>query len=160
MSLCPNCRRINVPNLIAELDHLPQWWEQVSRSSPRGMLHMNDARMLPASASAGCPLCGLILDAVLQNMNGSSPFQTEPDSPIPTQKRTIQELQHVLADQPVYLRPNYDPRKPSFPERGAEGAWHVRGLKAFVPVDHGVVTGWVRLFAHGGNASSRSYQLL
>lgn len=148
MSLCLSCRRVNVLNLTRKLGDLPPWWNQVSnKSMPRGMIHLTDARKLPASAAAGCPLCGLILDAVLQSIHSSS---TSIQSPTRDNRRAIQDLEGELADQPIYLRPNYDPLKPSFPEAGLEGAWHVRGLKAFVPVDHGVLTGWLRLFAAKG----------
>ena len=153
MSLCPSCRKVNVRNLTCTLDDPPPWWDQVSsKSTPRGMVHLDDARKLPASASAGCPLCGLIVDAVLQSLDSFSPASNSTHSPDPNSKRSIHDLENELADQPIYLRPNYDLVKPSFPEDGADGAWHVRGLKAFVPVDHGVLTGRIRLFATIGKA--------
>jgi hypothetical protein len=160
MSLCPSCEVVNVHNLLRELDDLPPWWEQVSsKSQPRGMVHLEDATKLPASALAGCPLCGLILDAVLQNIDRPSPFSTSIQMSQGNSKQTLSELKDELAAQPIYLRPNYDPLKPSFPEDSAKGAWHVRGLRAFVPVHQGrVLTGWIRLFADQGKAcrSTRS----
>lgn len=154
MSLCPSCRNVNIPNLLCKLDHLPPWWEQVSsKSTPQGMVHLHDARNLPLSASAGCPLCGLILDAALQDTNRSIPSTMSTQSSQSHRKRTLNQSIGNLTGQPVYLRPNYDPQKSSFPEDGPYGAWHVRGFKAFVPVDRGVLTGWVRLFADRGTAS-------
>lgn len=151
MSLCPKCRMVNIPHLICKLDDLPPWWNQVSsKSTPRGMVHLADARNLPASASAGCPLCRLILDSVLQNIDSISHSPKSIQSPNCSIKRNNHDLERDLADQPIYLRTNYDPLKPSFPEDGAEGAWHVRGLKAFVPVHHGALVGSIRLFAAGG----------
>ncbi len=151
MYLCPSCSRVNVPSLTAKIDNPPSWWEQVGRkSTPRGMVHLSSARELPASASAGCPLCGLIVEALLRDVLNPLTVQTSTQAPISHQKPSTQDLERQLADQPIYLRPNYDTRKPSFPGDNVDGAWHIRGLKAFVPVDRGVLTARLRLYAAPG----------
>lgn len=157
MTLCLSCERVTVPNLLCRLDNPPPWWEHVNtKTVPRGMLHLTNARELPASASAGCPLCGLILDAILLDTNHANPSATSNQSPSCYSKRNLHQLQSELSPQPIYLRPNYDPLKLNFPEGSPNGAWHVRGLKALVPVDQGVLTGWIRLFADKGIPIRRS----
>jgi hypothetical protein len=154
MSLCPSCRRVNVPNLLCELAGVPAWWERLSgNSDPRGMLHLADARKLSDSAATGCPLCCLIVSAVLQKLHQPSPItsaMTSARSEKSRNQRYDPLLRGELIDEPIYLRPNYDPLKPSFPETGAPDAWHVRGLKASVPTWRGTKVGLVRLFATGG----------
>lgn len=155
MALCLACQNVNIPNLIRELPvgHVPDWWAQLgSQSKPRGMVHLHDARQLPVSAAEGCPLCGMIIDAILQYNNPSSP----PDVTVPLpshSKRDMAQFKHHWIKSPIYLRPNYDPIKSAFPEQDVAHSWHVRGFKAFVPVDHGVLTGQIRLFAPRGNST-------
>jgi hypothetical protein len=80
------------------------------------------------------------------------------ESILPNASKTIssndawfQLLEGRLLHQPIYLQINYDPIKPSFPEDGHPGSWHIRGLKALLPVDHsGVVVGRIRLYATAG----------
>ena len=154
MSLCPSCRRVSIPNLLCELEDVPVWWEPLSGNlDPRGMIHLDDARKLSDSAATGCPLCCLIVNAVLQKLHQSRPTTSTMTSARSKQSRSQRYdplLRGELIDKPVYLRPNYDPLKPSFPEAGAPNARHVRGLKAFVPTWRGVQVGLVRLFATGG----------
>lgn len=65
-------------------------------------------------------------------------------------ERGVQQLQLRLAQKPIYLQTNYDPVKSAFPEDGLPGSWHIRGLKAFVPVDHGASVCRIRLYAASG----------
>lgn len=157
MALCSACQNISISNLIRELDDVPSWWETIGRQSePRGMVHLLDARQLPTSASGGCVLCALIRDAILQydRNRHTAPNSTHPPVGVEQQNhRDIEDFEKHLIDSPIYLRPNYDPRKPAFPEEDVANAWHVRGFKAFVPVDHGILTGQIRLFALRGTAS-------
>jgi hypothetical protein len=159
MSLCPACSNISVPNLTSELDDVPPWLSGLRSKSnkPRGMLHLDDAQQLIASASAGCPFCGLIVHAVLQEINTVGPVA--PTNPSPSRfsknEQDLQLLQRNLLQLPIYLQTNYDPVKPSFPDHDSPGSWHIRGLKVLVPVDHyGVVVGRVRLFAPRGDLFS------
>jgi hypothetical protein len=163
MSLCPACSRISVPNLTRELelelelDDLPPWLMDLCRKSnkARGMLHLHAARNLIASASGGCPFCGLIVQATLQEMKAVTdtmdpPLKTDQPSS-ETDERTLHQLQLHLLQQPIYLQTNYDPIKLTFPEVGVPGSWHIRGVKVFVPVDHlVVVVGRIRLYAARG----------
>jgi hypothetical protein len=130
------------------------WWEHLSgNADPRGMIHLEDARKLSDSAATGCPLCGLIVNAVLQMFSQPRPTTSTVTSAGSKQSRNQQcdpLLRGELIDHPIYLRPNYDTRKPSFPEVGAADPWHVRGLKAFVPTCRGVQVGLIRLFATQG----------
>jgi hypothetical protein len=156
MSLCPACSKISVPNLTRELSDLPPWLCGLRSKSnkQRGMRHLDDAQQLIASASAGCPFCGLIVHAVLQEVNavGQTASTNANRSPLSNNEQDVQQLQHRLLQQPIYLQTNYDPIKPSFPEDDIPGSWHIRGLKALVPVDHhGVVVGRIRLFAPRGD---------
>lgn len=151
MALCAACRNLNLPNLMGELAVVPDWWERGhSQSVPRGMVHLSDARQLPPSAAGGCPLCGIIVDALLQyDDSPSSP--PAPRHPVHGHnKRDAAHLQHHLINSPIYLRPNHSPLKSTFPEDDVAGSWHVRGFKAFVPVDHGRLTAQIRLFAPRG----------
>jgi hypothetical protein len=118
------------------------------------MVHLDDAQQLIASASAGCPFCGLLVHAVRQEINALGRTAPTDASRLPGSKneQDLQQLQHHLLQQPIYLQTNYDPIKPSFPEDGMPGSWHIRGLKALVPVHHhGVVVGRIRLFAPRGD---------
>ena len=148
---------MSIPNLLCELEDIPVWWECLSgNSDPRGMIHLDDARKLSDSAATGCPLCSLILKAVLQKL-----YQPRPTTSTTTSVRSKQILNQrydpllrgELIDKPIYLRPNYDPLKPSFPQGGAPNAWHVRGLKAFVLTRSGTQVGPIRLFATEGKAT-------
>jgi hypothetical protein len=156
MSLCPACSKISVPNLTSELSHLPPWFcgPKGKSNKPRGMMHLDDAQHLIASASAGCPLCGLLVQAVLQEIDTLDRTAPTDANRLPGSKneQDLQQLQHHLLQQPIYLQTNYDPVKPSFPEDDRPRSWHIRGLKALVPVDHhGVVVGRIRLFAPRGD---------
>jgi hypothetical protein len=159
MSLCPACSTISVPNLTRELNDVPPWLCGLfsKSSTPRGMAHLADAQQLIASASAGCPFCGLIVHAVLQETKAVGPVAPTNASPelFSKNEQDVQRLQHKLLRRPIYLQTNYDPVKPSFPEDGIPRSWHIRGLKALVPVDHyGVVVGRIRLFAPRGDLIS------
>jgi len=155
MSLCPTCSRISVPNLTRELDNPPAWMPGVGREShePRGMVHHHDARQLIASASAGCPFCILIIEAVLQYNNFTYIATDICDSPIGKSKEDPHELDvtYNLAPEPIYLQTNYDPIKPSFPEDGIPGSWHIRGVKVFLPATNGGLLGRIRLYAERGD---------
>jgi len=120
----------------------------------RGMVHLDDARHLIASASAGCPFCSLIVDAVLQYNNCVYIFTDIFDSPIGRSKEEPHELDlnYKLAPRPIYLQTNYDPVKPSFPEDDNAGSWHIRGVKVHVPYsNYGVLFGRIRLYAARGD---------
>jgi hypothetical protein len=94
MSLCPACSNISVPNLTSELNDVPPGLSGLPSKSnkPRGMLHLDDAQQLIASASAGCPFCGLIVHAVLQEINTVGLFAPTNASPSPFSKNE-QDLQ-------------------------------------------------------------------
>jgi hypothetical protein len=154
MSLCPACSRISVPNLTRELDDLPPWLSNLRQKSntPRGMVHLEDAHHLVASASSGCAFCSLILHAALQETDALcgciSPDASETFS---SNNARFQLLEDRLLHQPIYLQINYDPVKPSFPEDGQPGSWHIRGLKAYLPVDQSnVVVSRIRLHTAAG----------
>ncbi|KAF2820612.1 HET-domain-containing protein [Ophiobolus disseminans] len=151
MSLCPACSRISVPALTRALDDPPPWIGLGSESNKlRGMVHLDDARHLIASASAGCPFCHLIVDAVLQYNNFVYISSDICDSPIGKSREDPHELDvtYPLAPRPIYLQTNYDPVKPGFPEDGIPGSWHIRGVKVHVPCgEHGVLFGRIRLYA-------------
>lgn len=149
MSLCPSCRAIRVSTLIGDLEHVPSWWLEAGQSNdtvkPKGMIHLQDARQLPISAAAGCPLCGMILDAVPKHSQ-------EGDCMICKGDRREGVFQHgtCLIDGPVYLQPNFNPLKRAFPERTVKGAPYVRGFRALIPVQQGYLTAQIRLFAPRG----------
>ncbi|KAF2032983.1 HET-domain-containing protein [Setomelanomma holmii] len=149
MSLCPACRKIGVTNLTRELGELPPWWGQARSKStkPRGMVHLDDAQHLIASAATGCPFCQLIVSAVLQHNSAANISGCSIQTPEGQIERDVRQLEDTLAPQPIYLQTTYDPVKPSFPEHGTSRSWHIRGLKALVPVDHGLLVGRIRLFA-------------
>lgn len=155
MSLCPACSSISVQSLTRELDDPPDWMPGVGREShkPRGMVHHNDARHLIASASAGCPFCNLMVEAVLQYNNFVYIATDICDSPIGKSKEEPHELDVIyqLAREPIYLQTNYDPVKPSFPEDGVAGSWHIRGVKVFVPAIGAGLLGRIRLYAERGD---------
>jgi hypothetical protein len=146
MSLSPSCKSVSKPNLLSELEKVPVWWEDFCGSSdPRGMVHLDDARKLSDSAATGCSLCCLIVDVVLQKLYQPRSITTTITSARSKQSRGQRYdplLRGELIDEPIYLRPNYDPLKPSFPEAGAANAWHVRGFQV----------GLIRLFATQGKA--------
>ncbi|KAH7390966.1 heterokaryon incompatibility protein-domain-containing protein [Phaeosphaeria sp. MPI-PUGE-AT-0046c] len=166
MSLCSACRSISVPTITRELplDNLPPWlWELRERpNKPRGMVHLDDARQLIASASAGCSCCDLIAYAVLQDINATvRAGSTAAGQSLSGQGECdVQQLQLRLAHQPIYLQTNYDPVKPSFPEDDQPGSWHIRGLKAFVPVDQGAVVGRIRLYASSESQAGSSCNII
>jgi hypothetical protein len=86
MSLCPSCKSVSVPNLLAELENVPLWWDDLcGNSDPRGMIHLDGARKLSDSAVTGCPLCCLIVDAVLQKL-----YQPRPTTSTITSARSKQ----------------------------------------------------------------------
>ena len=114
----------------------------------------------PHQCRRDVPLCGLIVDALLQDIDRPAKVQTPRYSLNSHSKGSIQHLQSQLLDKPIYLRPNYDPIKPNFPGDGAHGSWHVRGLKAFVPVHGGVLTARIRLYAARGKACEMSECLI
>jgi hypothetical protein len=116
------------------------------------MIHLSDACQLPLSAG-DCPLCAIILDAVLQ-CNTFTPLLTDGGS-APVQWN-MRDLKNHLVNKPIYLRPKHDPIRRAFPLKSVADAWHLRGFKAFVPVDQGVLTAQVRLFADAGTASPKS----
>lgn len=148
MSLCPACRKISVSSLTRELKELPPWWGTVSKKSQaRGLKHLDNAQQLVASASAGCALCALIVDAVSQNNS----FANHQQSPSSYSTQNLVQPHAKLVNRPIYLQCNYDPIKPSFPEDGIPGSWHIRGLKALVPVDQGVLIGRIRLHTARGD---------
>lgn len=116
-------------------------------------MHHDDARQLIASASTGCPFCNLIIEAVLQDNNFTYIATDICISPIGKSKDDQHELDvtYNLAQEPIYLQTNYDPIKPSFPEDGIAGSWHVRGLKVFLPATNGRLLGRIRLYADRGD---------
>jgi hypothetical protein len=162
MSLCPACSSISVATLTSELelDDLPPWlWDLRGKpNTARGMVHLSDARDLTITANEGCPLCELILQATLQELNIVSNARhpsSATDGPLREHyAHDIHQLQRHLVPQPIYLVTNYDPIKTAFPEEGAPGSWHIRGVKVYVPVDHlVVVVGRIRLYAARGERS-------
>ncbi|KAH7086181.1 heterokaryon incompatibility protein-domain-containing protein [Paraphoma chrysanthemicola] len=160
MSLCPACQQVNVANLTRPLHDLPppRWGRaRTSSSTPRGMVHLDDARHLVASAHAGCPFCDLIVRAVLQHNKGAADSIWTPTGHF---ERDVRQLQDALAPRPICLQTNYDPVKPSFPEHGTTGSWHIRGLKACVPVDRGTLVGRIRLFAHADSPAGSSCDII
>ncbi|KAF2182505.1 HET-domain-containing protein [Zopfia rhizophila CBS 207.26] len=150
MSLCSACKIISVSALICELQDVPGWWDQLSsQSKPRGMVHLQDARQLPLSA-AGCPLCTIIKNAILQH-NSNQPFtpnSVHQHTKSHTQERwNLDDFEEHLINKPIYLRPKQDPLKRAFPHDHVANASHIRGFLVFVPVDHGILTGQIRLLA-------------
>lgn len=146
MPLCLACRSISISALLCELHHVPPWWEDLnSRAKPRGMVHHIDARHLPVSAAAGCPLCGRMLSAILEDAEQSFPGSTS--NP---RTEALDALASGLASSPIYLRPNIDPLKQAFPQDDVPGAPYVRGFKCFVPAVHKIHVGQIRLFALKG----------
>jgi hypothetical protein len=105
------------------------------------MVHHKDARLLPVSAAAGCPLCVLIRDSVLLHNPGTD-----------TKAWFDSGFRESSFDWPVYLRPNIDPLQRAFPQDGGPNSLHLRGFKAIIPIsDCRSWTGPVRLFALKGN---------
>ncbi|KAF2713681.1 hypothetical protein K504DRAFT_144241 [Pleomassaria siparia CBS 279.74] len=147
MALCSSCQNISIPALTRQLDIIPDWWKEFnSQSKPSGMVHLRDARQLPFSAAGGCSLCAMIRDAIMQyNTNGSRFAELGARC-----AWDIAQFEQHLIDSPIYLRPNYEPphKQPAFPEvQVAKNAYHVRGFNVFVPVNHGILAGQIRLFA-------------
>ncbi|KNG47905.1 heterokaryon incompatibility [Stemphylium lycopersici] len=148
MSLCPDCGRVTLPNLLTQLEDVPPWWMYTfGNSTPRGMVHCNDARKLADSAAAGCPLCCLIIDALSPEAL-SYASSVEAHDNIEIFRHMLSALPGDVSNCPIYLRPNHDPNKPGgFPESGVTDAHHVRGLKIVVPFETGPLGGSIRLFA-------------
>ena len=158
MSLCPVCSSISVPSLICKLEHdVPDWWEQLnSKSKPRGMVHHRDARQLSISAAGGCQLCAMIIDALLQYDGNQFPWRLhQATTTEPMKERERDHLGQHLINSPIYLRPNYDPLRQAQHKDEVLQAAYIRGFKVFVPVDHGILTGHIRFFAHKGTRSAR-----
>ena len=161
--LCSACKEINVPNLVSELDALPDWLESsFSQSKPRGMLHLSDARRLPSSAAEGCPMCQLILDAVLKwDQSESAACQDTHANHL--SKRVSQRydstwsqacdqdvalFQQDLVDRPIYLRPSIPSSgTPMFPGEDVANSCHLYGFKALVPIKYGVLECQIILYA-------------
>ncbi|KAH7112452.1 heterokaryon incompatibility protein-domain-containing protein [Dendryphion nanum] len=156
MAFCSACSGVTVSALTLPLTHVPDWWETVnSKSTPRGILHLPDARQLPISAARGCPLCAAFVAAIRQNHHTStSGLQKTAHS------WTLQELETHLADGPIYLRPSFDPAKQSFPDDPVANAPHVRGFKVFVPIHHAILTGQLRLYAPRESPAASSGQIV
>jgi hypothetical protein len=120
------------------------------------MVHLDNAQHLIASAGAGCSFCELIVHAALQEISAANRKSSviANQSSLDKSEQDLHQLQIHLVPQPIYLQTNCDPLKPSFPEDGTIGSWHIRGLKALVPVDHvGVLVGRIRLYAARGEWS-------
>lgn len=86
-------------------------------------------------------------DALLQNVDNQL---ASPHCLHKVKSGVIDEWNSHLIESPIYLRPNYDPLKLAFPEDEVANTPYVRGFKVFVPVDHGILTGQIRLFAPKG----------
>lgn len=137
MSLCPACSRISVPNLTRELHDRPAWMAPGSESNElRGMVHLEDARQLVTSASAGCAFCNLIVESLLQYKEFACISTGLHESPIGRSREDPHEVDvtYPLAPRPIYLQINYDPFKAGFPEDQIPGSWHIRGVKVHVPI--------------------------
>ncbi|KAF2277823.1 HET-domain-containing protein [Westerdykella ornata] len=156
MTLCAACRSITVSALSSELEHVPLWWWELnSRAKPRGMVHHVDARQLPLSATAGCPLCRLIVAAILQDAE-----QRFSDQDPQIHREASSALASRLSSSPIYLRPNTDPLKQSFPQDDVPGAPYVRGFKVFVPTVRNVLVGQIRLFTLKDSPAARSCDIV
>lgn len=127
------------------------------------MLHHTDARQLPLSAAAGCPLCAMMRDAILRYDRNQVPHPHRLHQEIGAVHRDqwdIDQFESRLINHPIYLKPNYDPRKGAFPQDEVANAPQIRGFKVFVPADLGILTAQIRLFAPRGNAQPvRSFSL-
>jgi hypothetical protein len=162
-ALCSACKRINVPNLVSELDALPDWLERsFSQSKPRGMQHVTDARRLPTSAAGGCSMCRLILDAVIKWDQSESAVCQETHANHLSNRlsqryestwtqacdQDIAQIQQDLIDRPIYLRPSIPSDGiPIFPGDDVTNSCHLYGFKAMVPVNYGVLECQILLYA-------------
>lgn len=154
MALCASCCTVSVFTLTRKLEAVPEWPEQLNtcdRSWSHGMIHHRDARQLPLSAAAGCPLCILIRDAIiLHHHTQHGPDDTRTHRGTGDEAWTTRNLHDRLSNFPIYLRPNFDPLRRAFPRDDVPDALYVRGFRAYVPTLERIVVGQIRLFALEG----------
>ena len=121
------------------------------------MLHLQDARQLTLSA-ATCPLCAMIIDAVLQYDRAKTAISNSgclASNDHGNAKKPAFE-QHLI-DQPIYLRPKYDHLRRPFPEnKSTPDSPQLTDFLVYVPVDCGILTGALRLYALPGNTHPNS----